>query len=60
MDTWFMDEDGTIYLEEDFIDLADIFPEYGIDVPSLSKEDTRLGKPGESAKRKLIDSALLV
>lgn len=60
VDTYFRDEAGLIYLEEDYIDVGDIFAEYGERMPSVSSQNVRIGRPSSSRKEALIDQALMV
>ena len=50
VDTWFRDEDDTIYLEEDYIDLIDVFADYGLDAPKIELQDVVIGQPNEKDK----------
>lgn len=58
--TWFRDEDGTIYTEEDYIDLIDVFADYDMSVPDIEIEDLVLGNPADTKKNILAETAMLV
>lgn len=58
VDTYFLDEDERIYVEEDYIDLKDVFEGYESLLSGSYKVVT--GAPGESRTRYLIDNSLLV
>lgn len=60
VDTWFRDEDDTIYLEEDYIDLIDVFADYGLDAPEIALQDIVLGTPKDKTKEILAASSILV
>ncbi|MCR4762904.1 MAG: hypothetical protein K5696_05180 [Lachnospiraceae bacterium] len=44
IDTYYKNTDGTIYLEEEFIDLEDLFSAYGGSIEGLSAENIRIRK----------------
>lgn len=60
IDTYFINEDKSIYVEEDYIDLKDIFNEYGVDVALDRNTKVRLGQGKANDKVRLIDEALMV
>ena len=58
VDTFFKDKEKKIYVEEDYIDLADVFED---DKELLNNVYTvQLGQPNESKSKHLLDNALLV
>ncbi len=58
VDTYFRDDDGRIYDEEDYIDLNDIFEGYE-DLLRKSYE-ILIGRPGESRQKYLVDNSIMV
>ena len=60
VDTWFRDEDDTIYLEEDFIDLLEVFSDYGLDAPEVALQDIVIGTPADKPKETLAAASILV
>lgn len=60
IETYFSNEEGDIYSEEDYIDLEDIFNDYGIDVPVDIFSSVKLGNPGCDNKLRIIDESLMV
>lgn len=58
IDTFFSDDEGTIYVEEDFVDLGELASDYNN--PDICKMDYVIGKPNGSKKISLIDNAILV
>ena len=58
IDTYFTDEEGKIYVEEDYVDLEGLAIEYNN--PKISEMDYIIGKPNGSRKMKTIDDAILV
>ena len=43
VDTWFRNEDDTIYLEEDYIDLIEVFSDHGLEAPEVTLRNIVLG-----------------
>ena len=60
VDTYYREDDGSIYVEEEYIDLKDLFDEYNYDISGVAINDIKLGKPNSGDKTELIDKALLV
>lgn len=60
VDTYFMNEDGVIYTEEDYIDLRDLFDEYGMEEILGEAYHIQLGKMKLSDKDRLLNEAILV
>ena len=58
IDTYFTDEEGKIYVEEDYVDLEGLAIEYNN--PQITEMDYIIGKPNGSRKMKTIDDAILV
>lgn len=60
VECYFMSEDSTIYSEEDYIDLKDIFNEYDIDFDMNDLITVRIKSLHPSSKISMIDNTLLV
>ena len=60
VDTYFYDEDGSVYVEEDYVDLEDVFGDYGLINELPLNIEVKLGKPGRSIREQMIDEALFV
>lgn len=60
VDTYFYDTDNTIYTEEDYVDLTDVFGDYDLEGILPENIEVRIGKPGRAHKDRLIDEALLI
>lgn len=60
IDTYFTDENGMIYLEEDYIDLYDLFKEHNYDLTIDSNTKVSLGFPGEDSIMRIIDNSIMV
>lgn len=60
IDTYFLSDNGLVYVEEDYIDIKDLLDEYNIDF--IFEDDTQviLGRPDEDKRIRIIDDSLLV
>ena len=58
VDTYFINENGRIYVEEDYIDLNDIFEGYGELL--ITQYDVAIGRPGQSRTQYLIDNSVMI
>ena len=60
VECWFEEDDGSIYSEEDYIDLEDLLEENGYEKALLDYATVKIGLPNRSLREELIDEALLV
>jgi len=60
VDTYFFDENKKIYIEEEYVDLVDIFSDYGLEMELPENINIRLCKPGANQKERLLDEAIIV
>ncbi len=58
VDAYFLDDDRKIYIEEDYIDLNDIFE--GFEELLAVSYEVIIGKPGESRTQFLVDNSIMV
>jgi len=60
MECYFLNSEGEIYVEEDYIDLRDIFAEYGVSFNMSDSIQIDLSNPSKDRKINIIDNSLLV
>ena len=58
VDTYYKDENGQIYLEEEYVDIVDVLNDYNISIPD--KYVCKIKETKSNSKLRLIDESLLV